>query len=47
MVNDLQKYEKTLDIDLGGEPLKIVNEKKMKSQESIRTIVVDMNKQDV
>jgi hypothetical protein len=25
LVNDLQEYEKTLDTDLGGEPMQLVN----------------------
>lgn len=46
-MNDMQKYEKMLDFDLGGEPLKLVNERKLNSHESIRTIVVDLNKKEV
>lgn len=31
IMNDLQEYEKTLDIDLGGEPLQLVNQRKLQS----------------
>jgi hypothetical protein len=44
LVNDLQGYEKRLDVDLGGEPLKLVNEKRLQSHETIRKIVVDMGR---
>lgn len=49
VLDDLQKYESMMDVDLGGEPPSVLTEKKRNKSESqsIRRIVVDLSRKEV
>lgn len=47
ILKDLQKFEAQMDIDLGGEAIQILAEKRKSKGASIRRIVVDLARKDI